>query len=435
MSTIINPPLSDKNQGGGFGFGGGDHRPAQPAPPRPRPDFSGLFPRAAAFVVDSVVLYFAAFGLDKVAHETLVALNPALPWLAYPAAFLYFWLMQGPLGRGQTIGKKLLDIRVVNAAGNPPGWGAAALRSLMQTAVYAISIQINPMFMVMGLPIATWKTASATIGVLSGLTLIWGVSLLTGIVIHPRRRGWHDLAGKTWVTNLTPDETFEEKTSAPFSPRETRALKQYRLGMPAIALIGALMVTVPTLMNLSDAEVNEQFNDMVARQTLAPAGYASLYTSDPTDFWRQVNEKLREQEAKNDDPSGDRVTSETLRKRFGVWGETNLASIMKISGSMDPDLQDAAWRAGIDALRAELWRRSEQNRIEAMANGETPPAATQFQLYHVEPVTLLLYRKNRVNYGVHGAANPADGPLVFELDETAPKLTTDDTPTTAPQES
>lgn len=66
---------------------------------------------------------------------------------------------------GQTLGKRLMNIQVVNATGQPPGWGGALLREVLGKF-------------------------------LSGLPLLAGYLMVLG---HPERRALHDLVARTWV--------------------------------------------------------------------------------------------------------------------------------------------------------------------------------------------------------------------------------------------
>ncbi len=90
----------------------------------------GVGPRLAAqavdlallsllFIVASYAVYLVMAGAGEFA---VVGEEPtSLPfWVAFLAgSFLYFWLCEGL--RGRTLGKRLLDLRVVRADGGPAG--------------------------------------------------------------------------------------------------------------------------------------------------------------------------------------------------------------------------------------------------------------------------------------------------------------------------
>ena len=112
---------------------------AEPSRPVERPaHFAERF-RASAVDVAllsclwSVVIYFAS----RAARVSLAGLLPAWPWLAGYLAFLglaYAAYFTGTTG--QTLGKILCSLRVVDTAGQPPGY----LRALARAALGALSV-------------------------------------------------------------------------------------------------------------------------------------------------------------------------------------------------------------------------------------------------------------------------------------------------------
>jgi uncharacterized RDD family membrane protein YckC len=109
--------------------------------PRPveRPAYPGERMQAAAIdmalllALWSVVVYFAS----RAAHVSVVGLLPVWPYLAAYLAFLglaYAGYFSGTTG--QTLGKIALDLRVVDRAGQPPGY----LRSFARAAIGGLGI-------------------------------------------------------------------------------------------------------------------------------------------------------------------------------------------------------------------------------------------------------------------------------------------------------
>ena len=122
-----------------------------PVEPAPRPEALRPVERPARFAerlmaaaVDAallaglfaVVVYFAS----RAAHVTVPALLPAWPFLAGYLAFLglvYAGYFTGTTG--QTLGKIVAGLRVVDAAGHPPGFLKALLRAGMGTVAIAMA--------------------------------------------------------------------------------------------------------------------------------------------------------------------------------------------------------------------------------------------------------------------------------------------------------
>jgi uncharacterized RDD family membrane protein YckC len=100
----------------------------------------GFWRRLFAFLVDAAVIW-ALLRLGRLV-ATLLAARPLLAqafyvswWLVVPAA--YFVVLHGT--GGQTIGKRLLGVRVVTAAGEPVGYARALARHLGWLASAALA--------------------------------------------------------------------------------------------------------------------------------------------------------------------------------------------------------------------------------------------------------------------------------------------------------
>ena len=93
---------------------------------------AGFWMRAGAFGADGLLLYLLAgfwvarakpFFLD---HPLLLPFAPAL------VAFAYLIVLNGPVGKGQTLGKKLMQIATRRLDGAPLGWEQSLARTVVQ---------------------------------------------------------------------------------------------------------------------------------------------------------------------------------------------------------------------------------------------------------------------------------------------------------------
>nr|WP_169307909.1 RDD family protein [Allomeiothermus silvanus] len=83
---------------------------------------------------------------------------------------------------GQTLGKRLMGIKVINAQGRAPGYGPAAMREVLGK-------------------------------ILSALPLYLGYLVA---VFHPEKRALHDLIGGTWVVVArSPAPVLSETPESP----------------------------------------------------------------------------------------------------------------------------------------------------------------------------------------------------------------------------
>lgn len=136
-------------------------RPLPVAPePRIAPivavEYIGFWIRLVAAVVDAIVVSLLSFALSGLLLPLLVVL------------LLYYWLFTGL--KGQTLGKMLVGIKVVDAQGNRPGLASAALREILG------------------------KLVSAIVFFLGFLWIAW----------DRQKQGWHDKIAITYVVKAEP---------------------------------------------------------------------------------------------------------------------------------------------------------------------------------------------------------------------------------------
>ena len=142
---------------------------------------AGRLERLVAFLIDFAVVFIlplwtlgavTLWGMSRgefeevesVVRVTFVVVAAATAVTIAVLGVLYRWLMIAI--RGQTIGKRLMKIKVVRPDGKPPGLATAALREL-------VGKHISTAFF---------------------LGYIW--------ILGEQRRGWHDLIAETYVVRV-----------------------------------------------------------------------------------------------------------------------------------------------------------------------------------------------------------------------------------------
>ncbi len=133
---------------------------------RIRQHFAGLAPRAIALVIDIFILsvYFYGYtnlydylGLYNYLNEWVEGFLFILPAMLYPMLFEL-------LNNGQTIGKRLMNIRVVRLDGRPLNIGASLLRFLF--------MYIDTLFMFVGAVVIAVTPRSQRLGDLAAGTAV-----------------------------------------------------------------------------------------------------------------------------------------------------------------------------------------------------------------------------------------------------------------------
>ena len=99
-----------------------------------------LAKRIVAFVIDSVIVSILGMGVYIVLgisgmmmyliESNIGVLIGFLLSLSIPA--LYFIVLEGPLGKGQTLGKKLMKIKVATEDGNVPSYIQSIIRNVLR---------------------------------------------------------------------------------------------------------------------------------------------------------------------------------------------------------------------------------------------------------------------------------------------------------------
>lgn len=178
---------------------------------RPVVEAAGRFRRLFAYVLDGIFLAIPAFvvmfaislsitlGLEQdddgafiMTPEAEQQIEDATILVMAGAAVLsalYFIILHALTG--QTLGKKILGIRVIDLrSGNPPGLPAAILRYLILGGLGLVMTVL----LALGIDLGIWYSLATVIFlVVAG----W-------VLFHPLRRGLHDLAAETAVVRNQP---------------------------------------------------------------------------------------------------------------------------------------------------------------------------------------------------------------------------------------
>lgn len=156
--------------------------------------FSGFWRRIGAFVIDLLVLGLAGAILVYPFFDQASRLGAWGRLIGFIVAGIYFSLLNGPIGKGQTFGKRLVGIRVVNSDGTSLSMAKALGRYLPLGLPYFLN----------NLPLDTGALLSYWIYVLS--MLVFGIGLSTVYLFifnSPSRQVMHDLLVRSYVIRET----------------------------------------------------------------------------------------------------------------------------------------------------------------------------------------------------------------------------------------
>jgi uncharacterized RDD family membrane protein YckC len=150
--------------------------------------------RLFAFLLDGLLL--GAFGacLGLVAYDRLAALGDWGRAVGFAIALVYFGAMDSELSGGQTLGKRILGVKVIRANGAPLSVSASTLRA----TIFCVPYFLNGTSIEAGV-VTSWLVSFLVFGV--------GVSIVYLLLFNRQtRQSLHDLAvGAHVVSNKTGD--------------------------------------------------------------------------------------------------------------------------------------------------------------------------------------------------------------------------------------
>lgn len=179
-------------------------------PSAPKLPVAGFLIRLLAFALDCILLRLFLYLLALVAREPMLALGPWSGRLAAALLFAYFWLGDGPVGRGRTVGKAVLNLRTVAAEdGRPLGWGRSALRAAILCPPRLWMFYFVAPFFTPG----PWGVVAEAVALRLSeyLTLALILAQVFHTLLNPTRQGLHDTAARSLVLGLGQEETTWER--------------------------------------------------------------------------------------------------------------------------------------------------------------------------------------------------------------------------------
>ena len=191
-------PAIDSNEGS-------VEEPAAIDPP-PRA-IAGFWRRLLAMLVDSMILGIAGLVIAYPFRDQLVHWGPWGRLLGFVVALGYFGCLNSKLAGGQTPGKRLLKVKVVDAAGAPLSLGRSLVRFLPLGAAWFLN----------GLPLPSSAAEIPVVGYLLSIAVFGvGLSIVYLYVFNRRtRQSLHDLLVGSYVVKA--DANSEVRAQRPWA--------------------------------------------------------------------------------------------------------------------------------------------------------------------------------------------------------------------------
>ena len=166
-----------------------DPPPSEQASQSPR-RVASFWRRFFAFFIDGIIVAVLGFLIGLFFFDDLARLGPWARFVGFLILLPYFTLFESRIGDGQSIGKRLLGIKVVNSQGE----SISLEESLLRYSIFAIPVFLNSL----ALPITRtpWFINPLLAILIFG---VGGSTLYLLIFNRNTRQGLHDLALGTYV--------------------------------------------------------------------------------------------------------------------------------------------------------------------------------------------------------------------------------------------
>lgn len=153
----------------------------------------GFWRRIGALLIDSIILGVFGLVLGLFFEETFVEIGGFGRLIGFSVALIYFGLMNSSVASGQTIGKKILKIRVVNSDNKPIN----LIKSLGRYSVIGVPFFLNgAQFKMQEMPLFALY--------IIGIVVFGGMLSTVYLYVFNRvtRQSLHDLVFSTYVVNI-----------------------------------------------------------------------------------------------------------------------------------------------------------------------------------------------------------------------------------------
>jgi len=162
----------------------------------PDRDIGSLWRRFVAFAIDGIILGLAGMVIAMPFFEKFSHLGLWGRLIGFCLALPYFALLNSHIGNGQTIGKRLMHVQVVNLNGTTISVGLSVARY----GVFAVPYFLN------GMSLPTTRTPQAIFILVSFLIFgVGGATLYLVLFNRHTRQGIHDLAVGSYVADSDKD--------------------------------------------------------------------------------------------------------------------------------------------------------------------------------------------------------------------------------------
>jgi len=204
----------------------------------------GFWRRIGAFLLDSVVLGIVGLGMGFFLEKFFVEIGAWGILIGFSIALIYFGIMNSGLANGQTLGKKALEIRVVDGKNKPISF----IKSIGRYSVIGIPYFLN------GAQFPVEATSTVWHEIFSFVCFCVYLSVVYLYVFNRNtRQSLHDLIFGTYVVNAQAEKASVGSISRPH-------LVAVSLFFTVTVIVSVLALHLAQQGALSDINKSQQFS-------------------------------------------------------------------------------------------------------------------------------------------------------------------------------
>lgn len=160
-------------------------------------DIAGFWRRTVAFIIDGVILGIIGLAAGGLMFDRFASMGMYARIVGFAIALLYFGICNSEIVKGQTVGKMVMSLRVVDVDGKP----LTVTRSLARYSVLGIPYFLN------NLPLSMPVALSWVGYLLSFVVFGVGVSIIYLYIFNRRtRQSLHDMLVGSYVIRVNGSE-------------------------------------------------------------------------------------------------------------------------------------------------------------------------------------------------------------------------------------
>ena len=272
--------------------------------PEPETNPAGFWVRALCFVLDIIILHMFFNALTFFFRESFFQYAEYTEYFGAAVVFCYFWLGNGHVGKGRTLGKFLFSLHVQNYEGGV----LDPLSALKRTFVQAISPHY--MLLVFSVFFTERTQTNALIQMfLFSLSLAFMTSNGLLVAFHPLKQGIHDYLSGSIVAkgpgNLDYQRLYADVSAGLLGKKQRTPSHAIKVAGSVFLVIGAFQIySGYQQITSKDAEVRREiFEDLEENYSIQNFELYGFRMS-------RIPEEGGEQDSGKDEPAGETQTKE-----------------------------------------------------------------------------------------------------------------------------